>query len=214
MIDLAKFDKIASELEAKLGIVAEEQSLQKEIDERTEKEKETVDTPTPSVEAADEVETIENVESVDVKEEATARIAHLKRLIKLAKNVKKSKKMSAEEKQEAMNKIEKSAKLTRTADDLAIKRNDLNKQLTNDTTKIMKTPGALNKLTQEEKGITLREMLEEMKSWGVDNDADVKFPSNLLGKNLGSCNIDWLIKLGPMVATLVKKYNDMKNRAE
>lgn len=211
MIDLAKFDKIASELEAKLGITAEEESLQTQIEERTEQEKEKVDVPTPSVEASEEVDTEAKAEKLDT----TARIAHLKRLVKLAKAVKKSEKLSAEEKQEALGKIEKSAKIEKkAASDLKIKRTDLNKMLTTDVTKIMKTTNKLNKLTQEEKGVTLRDAIKEMQEWGKANNVKVDFPSNILSKNIGSCNADWLIKLGPMIATLLQKFETMKAEAE
>lgn len=197
MIDLIKFEKIASELEAKLG-VAEAESLQTQIEERTEQEKEKVDVPTPSVEASEEVDT-------------TARIAHLKRLMKLAKAVKKSKKLSAEEKTEALKTIKSSAKLEKkAADDLKIKRTDLNKMLTTDVTKIMKTTTKLNELTKSEKGVTLREALKEMQAWGKEHDIKVDFPQNILSKQIGSCSAEWLIKLGPMIATMLQKFEKMK----
>jgi hypothetical protein len=212
MIDLHKFEKIASELEAKLGIVAEEESLQTEIEERTEEEKKEIEVPTPSVEASTEetVEANEEEVEMDAKEFATARIAHLTRLVKLAKTVKKSKKLSAEEKQEALNKIEKVA----ASNDLKIKKTDLNKMLTNDVTRIMKTTSKLNSLTQAEKGVTLKEALKEMKAWGKEHDVKVDFPENILNKTIGSCNAEWLIKLGPMIATLIQKFETMKEDAE
>ena len=208
MIDFHKFEKIASELEAKLGINADE-SLQTEIEKRTEEEKKEVEVPTPSVEAS-----TEEIEKVDVKEVATARIAHLNRLIKLAKAVRKSQKLSAEEKQEALKKIENSADIEKkAAKDLKIKKTDLNKMLTTDVTKIMKTTTELNELTKAEKGVTLKEALKEMKAWGKEHDVKVDFPDNILNKTIGSCNAEWLIKLGPMIATLIQKFENMKEEA-
>jgi hypothetical protein len=77
-----KLEFIAKQLEDELDI-------SEEINERTEKEKETTEVPTPSVEA---------------------KIASLKGLIKLAKAVKKSKDLTAEEKEEALENIKKSSK--------------------------------------------------------------------------------------------------------
>lgn len=196
MIDLNRLEKIASELEEKLNV--NEESLQNKIEERTKEEKEKNEVPEPSVQASTEE---------DKKVENTARIAHLKRLIKLAKAVKNSNKLNAEEKEQALNSIKASA-------ELKIKRTDLNKMLTNDVTKIMKTTTKLNELTKEEKGVTLREALKEMEKWGKENDVKVDFPQNILSKQIGSCSAEWLIKLGPMIATLLQKYELMKEKAE
>lgn len=166
-----------------------------------------MDVPTPSVEASEEVDTEVEVEKIDT----TARIAHLKRLVKLAKAVKKSKKLSAEEKTEALETIKSSAKLEKkAAEELKIKRNDLNKMLTTDVTKIMKTTNKLNELTKSEKGVTLREALKEMQAWGKAHDIKVDFPQNILSKQIGSCSAEWLIKLGPMIATMLQKFEKMK----
>lgn len=227
MIDLNRLEKIASELEEKLNV--NEESLQNKIEERTEEEKEKIEVPEPSIQASEEEKekneapepSIQDSEEEkneasassiqaseeDKKVENTARIAHLKRLIKLAKVVKKSKKLNAEEKEKALNSIKVSA-------ELKIKRTDLNKMLTNDVTKIMKTTTKLNNLTKEEKGITLREALKEMEKWGKENDVKVDFPQSILSKQVGSCSAEWLIKLGPMIATLLQKYELMKEKAE
>lgn len=213
MIDLNRLDKIASELEEKLNV--NEESLQNKIEERTEEEKEKTEVPEPSIQASEEekekteapASSVQASEEEDKKVENTARIAHLKRLIKLAKVVKKSKKLNAEEKEKALNSIKVSA-------ELKIKRTDLNKMLTNDVTKIMKTTTKLNELTKEEKGITLREALKEMEKWGKENKVKVDFPQSILSKQIGSCSAEWLIKLGPMIATLLQKYEVMKEKAE
>lgn len=212
MVDLNRLEKIASELEEKLNV--NEESLQNKIEERTEEEKEKIEVPEPSIQASEEekekneapASSVQASEE-DKKVENTARIAHLKRLIKLAKVVKKSKKLNAEEKEQALNSIKASA-------ELKIKRTDLNKMLTNDVTKIMKTTTKLNNLTKEEKGVTLREALKEMEKWGKENDVKVDFPQSILSKQVGSCSAEWLIKLGPMIATLLQKYELMKEKAE
>ena len=53
-----------------------------------------------------------------------------------------------------------------------------------------------------------------MKKWGEKNDVDVEFPSVILNKTIGGCNASWLIKLGPMIANMLQKYEKMKKEAE
>jgi hypothetical protein len=60
----------------------------------------------------------------------------------------------------------------------------------------------------------LKEALKEMKAWGKEHDVKVDFPENILNKTIGSCNAEWLIKLGPMIATLIQKFETMKEDAE
>ena len=251
MINYQKLEKIAMELEAKLGIQAEE-DLQQEIEERTEEEKETVDVPVPSVEACDEC----NDEKPVVEENKTASekepgiedeigdetdggdpsvsklvksdvdvstdkevfptnskyVAKLNHFIKLAKAVKKSKKMTAEEKKESLKKIEEANKKAKNS--LNIKKNDLNKLVNSDVVKIMKSSNKFNDISQNKGGITLNQAIKEMKKWGKDNNIEVEFPTEILNKTIGSCNASWLIKLGPMIATMLQKYNSLKTEAE
>lgn len=138
-------------------------------------------------------------------------VAKLHHFIKLAKAVKKSKKMTAEEKKESLKKIDEANKKAK--QDLNIKKNDLNKIVNSDVVKIMKSSNKYNDISQNKGGVTLNQAIKEMKKWGKDNGVDVEFPSEILNKTIGSCNASWLIKLGPMIASMLQKYNTLKNEA-
>jgi hypothetical protein len=139
-------------------------------------------------------------------------VAKLNHFIKLAKAVKKSKKMTAEEKKESLKKIEEANKKAKNS--LNIKKNDLNKLVNSDVVKIMKSSNKFNDISQNKGGITLNQAIKEMKKWGKDNNIEVEFPAEVLNKTIGSCNASWLIKLGPMIATMLQKYNALKMEAE
>lgn len=235
MINYRKIERIASQLEKQLGI-------KNEIDERTEVEKEEISTPTPSVEASDlnvnieefnfdgdldfelendedddindEIDEVdEEINKIEEKELKASRIAKIQRLIKLAKAVKKSNKLSAEEKKEALKEIEKASKKNANKN-LKIKKDDLNKLLSGDVSRIMKQTTKLNDTIKDNRRITLNQAIKEMKKWGRENNVSVDFPENILNKTVGSCDASWLIKLGPMIANLLNKYEELKNDDE
>ena len=119
--------------------------------------------------------------------------------------------MTAEEKKESLKKIDEANKKAK--QDLNIKKNDLNKIVNSDVVKIMKSSNKYNDISQNKGGVTLNQAIKEMKKWGKDNGVDVEFPSEILNKTIGSCNASWLIKLGPMIASMLQKYNTLKNEA-
>lgn len=148
----------------------------------------------------------------DVQEKKASRIAHLTRLIKLAKTVKNTKKLSAEEKKKALKEIEKASKTGAT--NLKIKKTDLNKLLSGDISRIMKQTQKFNDVIKNNKSITLNQAIKEMKAWGAKNDVAVEFPAQILNKTVGSCNASWLIELGPMIANMLNKYEELKNSSQ
>ena len=207
-MDYERLLRIAERLEA---AVDADEELAKEIDVRVEKEKQENPPPEQCLEASDE----------DSAEEAKEVIASRRdALAELAAKVEKSA-ISEDRKRELMARIRaasgddavnSSEDGGRTADQLGVKRSDLAKPMNSEMTKIMKQTGKLNRMVQEvrREGMTLKEMVEEMKEWGDANDVQVDFPNALLSKTLGSCNAAWIIELGPMVASLIKKYEEMK----
>lgn len=148
----------------------------------------------------------------DEQEKNASKIAHLTRLIKLAKAVKNTKKLNAEEKKEALKEIEKASK--KGATNLKIKKTDLNKLLSGDISRIMKQTQKFNDVIKNNKSITLNQAIKEMKAWGAKNDVTVDFPAQILNKTVGSCNAAWLIELGPMIANMLNKYEELKNSSQ
>lgn len=206
----------ASEEEVKEQVKVEEQEVKEEPASDETKQEDAEDKEQSQDEIEDDEEISQEYEDQEQDEEKEMRIAKLQRLIKLAKNVKKSTKMTAEQKKDALKKIEQCASYEKKAKDhLKIKKQDLNKLLNGDVTKLMKQTNNLNKIIRDQKneGITLNKAVKEMKQFGKENDIDVDFPSNILNKTIGSCNASWLIQLGPMIANMLKKYEEMKAKA-
>lgn len=207
MINYRKIERIAAELEKSLGI--EEQPVQNQIEERVEKEQETTEAPVPSLEArkAGKCSECGQEKCICEKQNKQARIAHLTRLVKLAKAVKKSTKMTAKEKEEALKSIEKASKK---GANVGVKKSELNRAVTTEIIKNVKQIGKLNQEIKEVEGMTLNQVIKEMKKIGLD----VEFPAQILNKTFGSCNASWLIKLGPMIANIIKTYEEEKKKLD
>ena len=138
MFNLGKIEKLASELEEKLGLNdagdelidkaeavvsdGESENLGDKIDEQIEEEKKQEEVPVSALEAKDETEAKEIVADGEGCEEgecdtegAKACIASMQKLLKIAKAVKMSKDMPACKKQEVLSKIQKASEKFRNA---------------------------------------------------------------------------------------------------
>jgi hypothetical protein len=78
----------------------------------------------------------------------------------------------------------------------------------------MKQTQKFNDVIKNNKSITLNQAIKEMKAWGAKNDVTVDFPAQILNKTVGSCNAAWLIELGPMIANMLNKYEELKNSSQ
>ena len=121
--------------------------------------------------------------------------ANYHKLIKMAKQVKESK-MDAETKKAYL------AKIKQASEKLAITRMDLKKNISGDPASMMKKIQQVNKLTRDDSSLKpIRELISEIGQ---------NFPMSLLNKPLGSCSSAEIIKLGPMLASLISQYEKSK----
>ena len=119
-----------------------------------------------------------------------------RKLFRMAKQVKES---NLDEK----SKKSYLAKIRRASEKLGISRAELNRNLTGDPATIMKRVQEINKLTKTEDSSKkpIRELIMEIGE---------SFPMSILNKPLGNCTASEIIKLGPMLASLISKYENSK----
>lgn len=182
MINYRKIERIAAELEQRLGC-----GDAACLDERTSQEQEEVNAPKPCVEACGMT--------------ASEREAGLRRLIKMAKSVKVNKKLTGRQKQAALDKIR------RVATSFTINKSVLDRPVQTDALRSMNTQNKVNGLLNEiGKTKTVNEVVEEVKASGMN----VNIMRSLLSKPLGNIPCQEVIKLGPALARILREYENMK----
>lgn len=208
-----EIDRIAKELENKL-IEGEEPNLNAEIRsvqasirkfqalDETEKIEQPIETD-ESTEVQNEISELEEridneKEETEVPESplsaSTRKMA--RKLFRMAKQVKES---NLDEK----SKKAYLAKIRKASEKLGISKAELNRNLVGDPAKMMKKVNEINKLTglKDISTTPIKELILEMGE---------SFPMSIIGKPLGNCTASEIIKLGPILASLINKYEMSK----
>ena len=212
-MDYQEIDRVAKEFENKL-IEGEEPNLNAEIRSvqasirriEAAEDGEQISVPVKTdetTEVQNEISELENridneKEETEVPESplsaSTRRMA--RKLFRMAKQVKES---NLDEK----SKKAYLAKIRKASEKLGISKAELNRNLVGDPAQIMKKVNEINKITKMEviSNTPIRELIVEMGE---------SFPMSIIGKPLGNCTASEIIKLGPILASLINKYEMSK----
>lgn len=212
-MDYQEIDRVAKEFENKL-IEGEEPNLNAEIRSvqasirriEAAEDGEQISVPVKTdetTEVQNEISELENridneKEETEVPESplsaSTRRMA--RKLFRMAKQVKES---NLDEK----SKKAYLAKIRKASEKLGISKAELNRNLVGDPAQIMKKVNEINKITKMEdiSKTPIRELIVEMGE---------SFPMSIIGKPLGNCTASEIIKLGPILASLINKYEMSK----